>query len=148
MRPTHRPFRLSPETRPQVGIPRRFGVGTMLILVTVFAVLFAIMKTFNTPPIVFGVIAVFFAGVGLCQILLFKGKDPRRASILGGIIMCGLFMVSAAIVVGVTYRNLGATLGTLVIGGMMSVIIGGPLGYLAGCLLAAVFLVRKEPDEP
>ena len=25
--------------------------------------------------------------------------------------------------------------------------VGGPLGYAAGCLVAAIFLVRKEPGD-
>ncbi len=152
--------------RPAVGIPRRFGVGTLMILVTVFAVLFSILKMLSPvlylseaerrigEPIGFAVVGLFFAGVGLSQILLFEGKNPRKGSILGGIIMSGLLTVVGAIVAGVADRNVGAAdalavaFGTLLFGGMMSVIFGGPLGYLAGCLLAAVFLVRKEPEDP
>ena len=25
--------------------------------------------------------------------------------------------------------------------------VGGPLGYAVGCIVAAIFLVRKEPDD-
>jgi membrane protein DedA with SNARE-associated domain len=32
-------------------------------------------------------------------------------------------------------------------GGFLAFLLGGPLGYAAGCLIAAIFLVRKEPDD-
>jgi peptide-methionine (R)-S-oxide reductase len=149
LQPQHKSFRLTPPAPPQpaVGIPRRFGIGTMMILVAVFAMLFAVMKTLNTPPIVFGAISVFFAGVGLCQVLLFKGKNPRRASIVGGMIIYSLFAVIAAIVTGVGARSVGLALSLVLEAGMFGVVLGGPFGYLAGCVLAAVFLVRKEPED-
>jgi hypothetical protein len=30
---------------------------------------------------------------------------------------------------------------------ILSALLGGPLGYAAGCVAAAIFLVRKEPDD-
>ena len=36
--------------RDVASVPRRFGVGVLLILVTAFAVLFAAMRTFGAPP--------------------------------------------------------------------------------------------------
>jgi hypothetical protein len=143
----HKSFRLSADARPQVGIPRRFGVGTMLILVAVFAVIFSALKTLNVPPEGFAAVSVFFAGVGLCQMLLFKGRDPRAASVVGGIVMFGLISEIGQLTGLVDFgpgNLLPAALIRLV---LTSVFCGAPLGYLAGLLLAAVFLVRKEPDD-
>ena len=66
------------------SVPRRFGVGVLLILMTAFAVLFAAMRTFGAWPEVFVVVAVLFLGVTLGQILLFQGEKPREASIVAG----------------------------------------------------------------
>ena len=51
------------------SVPRRFGVGVLLILMTAFAVLFAMMRTFGARPEVFIVVSVLFLGVTL-------GTDP------------------------------------------------------------------------
>ena len=64
-----------------------FGVGVLMILMTAFAVLFAAMRTFGAPPEVFIVIAVLFLGVTLGQILLFQGKQPRKASVVAGAVI-------------------------------------------------------------
>ncbi len=143
----HKSFRLSPDTRPQVGIPRRFGVGTMLILVAVFAVIFSVLKTLNVPPEGFAAVSVFFAGVGLCQMLLFKGRNPRAASVVGGIVMFGLISEIGQLLGLVNFGPGNHLPAAPVRLGLTSVLYGAPLGYLAGCVLAAVFLVRKEPDD-
>ncbi|MEN6452404.1 MAG: peptide-methionine (R)-S-oxide reductase MsrB [Thermoguttaceae bacterium] len=131
---------------PHVGIPRRFGVGTLMILVTAFAVLFSILKTSGCEPIGFAAIGGFFAGVGACQVLLYKGRDPRRASILGGVITMALLCVCWTIFAGIKSGSVLVAFGVLIASIVFSLVFGGPMGYLAGCLLAAIFLVRKEPD--
>ena len=70
----------------QVGVPRRFSIGTLMILVTAFAVLFSLLKVLHAPPTVFAGISIFFAWIAACQVLLFKGKNPRLASIVGGLV--------------------------------------------------------------
>jgi len=70
------------------SVPRRFGVGVLLILMTAFAVLFAAMQTIGMPRKLFVIVTVLFLGVTLGQILLFQGKKPRLASLLvGGILL-------------------------------------------------------------
>ncbi|MEN6452405.1 MAG: hypothetical protein ABFC96_18105 [Thermoguttaceae bacterium] len=142
-------LRLPPPAKPQVGIPRRFGIGSMMLLVAVFAVIFSVMKTLNTPAIIFGGIAVFFAGVGLSQATLFKGRDPRHASLVGGLVMGPIVAIGVAIL-GSIYGGKtpqefnsedAATFAVIFF------LFGAPFGYLAGCVLAAVFLVHKEPDN-
>ena len=67
----------------QVGVPRRFGIGTLMILVTAFAVLFSLLKVLHAPPTVFAGISIFVAVVAACQVLLFKGKKPTQGVICG-----------------------------------------------------------------
>ena len=135
--------------RPQVGLPRRFGIGTMMILTAAFALLFGILKTLKAPPVVFAGISVYVAGVAACQVLLYKGKNPRKASFVGGMILFALIGVVAVIVVHLVDPRIfgGAFVGPLFAAGVEAVIFGGPLGYLVGCLIASIFLVRKEPDD-
>ena len=143
------PFRPKPLPAP-VGVPRRFSIGTMMILVTVFALLFGVLKTCGVHPIAFAAISIFIGGVAACQALLFQGKMPRLASFIGGIIMLGLIDVVGLLVVGFLSRDSLSPLNTVIVLGPMAVqtvAIGGPLGYLAGCLIAAIFLVRIEPDD-
>jgi hypothetical protein len=140
------PFGLK-SPRPAVGVPRRFGVGTMMILMTAFIVLFGILKTAGVDPIIFAAVSLFIGGVAVCQVLLFKGGDPRKASFFGGLITAGVLAVVAALVTAFVYRNLQLTVEAVFYGGLLAVLFGGPLGYAAGCLVAAIFLVRKEPGD-
>jgi hypothetical protein len=140
------PFGLKP-SQPAVSVPRRFSVGTMMILVTAFAVLLGILKSFGVPPEVFAAVAAFIAGVGACQVLLFKGQDPRRASFYGGMITSGVLAVVTALVAWLQTASVEFVIGFLFGGALLAAILGGPLGYAAGCLIAAIFLVRKEPGD-
>ena len=82
----------------QTGVPRRFGVAVMLVVTTMYAVLFAAIRTWvvvatlgpPAPAIIaalFVVIVGFFTIVGLSQAILFKGRNPRWASIVTGTIL-------------------------------------------------------------
>jgi len=136
---------------PQVGMPRRFGIGTMMILTAMYAVLFSLLTTLGAPHVVFAAIAIYVTGVGLCQVLLYKGKNPRKASIVGGVIMC--FVVTFVVMAVESWdstrwsRSLNALLVLALVDGALCVTFGGPLGYAVGCLIAAIFLVKKEPQD-
>ena len=144
--PWKAPFGLE-TSRPAVSVPRRFSVGTMMILVTAFAMLLGILKSCGVHPAVFGTVAAFIAGVGACQVLLFQGRDPRRASFYGGMITFGVLAVIVAAITSFLSNNLEVFIGMLFWGAVLAGILGGPLGYAAGCLVAAIFLVRKEPGN-
>ena len=140
-----------PPPRPQVGMPRQFGIGTLMILTAAFAVMFSLMKMLSADPAVFVGISIFVAGIAACQVLLYKGKNPRKASIIGGYVMGGLIFVGVAIVGGFYRRELGwyyfdYWLPTLF---FTVLLLGGPFGYLAGCMVAGIFLAWNDHDpEP
>jgi len=140
------PFGLKP-SQPAVSVPRRFSVGTMMILVTAFAMLLGILKTVGVPPLEFAAISLFIAGVGVCQVLLFKGMDPRKASFFGGMISFAVVAVLVALVAVFQAPSVEIAIEVVFYGCLFAPIFGGPLGYAAGCLVAAIFLVRKEPDD-
>ncbi|MGD0382286.1 MAG: hypothetical protein ABSA77_02115 [Thermoguttaceae bacterium] len=126
-----------------VGVTRRFSVGTFMIMMAFFGVLFAILKIFNTNPIVFCCIAVFFAGIGVAQMSLFGGDEPRRASCIAGFplgFVCGLGGMIAA---RVFYREFASSY-EIIKSSIFFTVFGGPCGYLAGCLIAGIFLVRER----
>jgi hypothetical protein len=140
------PFGLA-SSQAAVCVPRRFGVGTMMILVTAFAMLLGILKSCGVPPVLFGATAAFLAGVGACQVLMFGGRDPRRASFFGGIISLGVLSLVVTSIGWFMTRDLEVIFVGIFWGGLATFVLGGPLGYAAGCLVAAIFLVRKEPGE-
>ena len=72
---------------PQVGMPRRYSIGTLMILTVFFALIFGILKMCGVSPIVFIAVTVFIVGVAACQALLYGGKNPRKASFVGGAVM-------------------------------------------------------------
>jgi len=134
--------------RPAVGVPRRFGVGTLVLVTTMFAVLFAAMRTYGVHPITFGAIAVFFAGVGLAQAVLFVGRSPRAASVVAGAVLTPALSLGIGIWVDGT-----PPLSLAMIACVFLAILGAGLGYLAGGLTAGVFLVvepfwRIRAEDP
>jgi hypothetical protein len=132
---------------PQVGMPRRFSIGTLMILTVFFALLFGILKMCSVPPVVFIAITLFIAGVAVCQAVLYGGKNPRKASFVGGIAMYGLLTLVAALVEGYRHGDMLRAIELSPCSTIGVVIAGGSLGYIAGCLIAGVFLLRKEPDD-
>jgi hypothetical protein len=143
------PFPARPLPAP-VGVPRRFSIGTMMILTTAFAVLFGVLKTIGVDPGTFAAISLFIGGVAACQSLLFKGKMPRLASFVGGILLC--FLIGATgtaldYLPSQGHYHIITLVGSLIGVGIGAMICGGPLGYIVGCFVAAIFLVRKEPDD-
>jgi hypothetical protein len=131
---------------PAVGVPRRFSVGTLMVLTTFFAVLFAILKSCGVPPIFFVDVSIFVAGVAVSQVLLFRGKDPRRASVISGMVLFLVIGVSSAAYEYADGWNVEGV-ATFIMTVVASIPLGAILGYCAGGLVASVFLVRKERDE-
>jgi hypothetical protein len=124
--------------RHEAGVPRRFGVGILLVITTMFAVLFAIMQTLRFPPFVFAVVAVFFGAVGLGQMLLFKGQRPRRASVIVGACFYPC-LVLGTIVFEILFSNSLYSPDLCFL--LSSIPFGALFGYLAGGLIAGVFLL-------
>ena len=138
-----------------VGAPRRFGIGVMLLMMTMYAVLFAFMQVMGTPPVVFAFIAIFVTGVGFAQMALFGGKYPRAASIWAGAFLLPI-QVGALIIWNMLYLDAEPVIMTIAITIAVAVPcipLGVFLGYLSGGLTAGVFLLiekywkKEEPIE-
>ena len=124
------------------GVPRRFGMSIMFMMMTMYALLFAFMKMMDTPPWEFAIIAIFVTGVGFAQMALFGGRYPRAASIWSGAI---LFPVEIFFYTGAwAYSDTGQTLVSFAIGLFLAILstpFGAFFGYLSGGLTAGAFLL-------
>ena len=123
------------------SVPRRFGVGVLLILMTAFAVLFSAMQTVGVRAGGFILVAGLFLGVTLGQILLFQGKKPREASLGAGGVTFPLEVLVLCLCKGLLDRRC-AEFGMSMV--CCAAVAGAPLGYLAGCLMAGMFLVQES----
>jgi hypothetical protein len=130
-----------------VGVPRRFGVAVLMLLVTMYAVLFSVMTLMDAHPIVFIVIAVLFTGTGLGQMLLFEGKYPRAASVWVG--ACLLPLEILVLLLGMAFFPFAHSVQRevvlwLVFLLLISIPLGAGLGYLSGGLTAGAFLLIER----
>jgi hypothetical protein len=134
-----------------VGVPRRFAVGTLLVIVTMYSVLFALLTSLGASPVVFGIVAIFFTGVGVGQVVFFKGARPRDASYLTGILLCPAMLLAAFLAdrlfgfSELSPEHVGIeTVPQLLSAMFYLAIVGVPLGYVAGCAAAGVFFVMDR----
>ena len=122
------------------SVPRRFGVGVLLILMTAFAVLFSAMRTVGARPEIFILVSGLFLGVTLGQILLFQGKKPREASLWAGGVIFPLEVLVLCLCEASSTGD-SAEFGMSMV--CCAAVFGALLGYLAGCLMASVFLMQE-----
>ena len=129
---------------PATGVPRRFGLALMFLVVTLYALLFSGMKLLGAPPVIFAVVATLITGVGFGQVLLFSGKYPRIASIWVGAV---LFPLEILVVQLVSLFNPSNTftsdddIATAIVSVVVSIPGGAIFGYLSGCLTAGIFFL-------
>lgn len=139
---------------PPARVARRFGVRTMLLATLLYALLLALMSSLNAPPIVSGAVAVWVTLVGIGQAVLFGGKKPRLASAATGAALAATgALLGTMFFVFSQAPDLLDMLEAAFSGGVavvFSTVFGAGFGYLAGCLLAAIFMVSEETpkDEP
>jgi hypothetical protein len=118
---------------PEYGVPRQFGLGTMLLIPTMYAILFAILHASRASPSDYIFVGLFFFAIGLGQMFLFKGRRPRRASVIvGPFITVPLWIIGNP---ANTYTLFNVFFGT---------IMGLIYGYVAGVLIAGVFLLAEK----
>ncbi len=123
------------------SVPRRFGVGVLMILMTAFAVLFAGMRSVGARPEVFILVSGLFFAVTLGQILLFQGKRPREASLMAG----GVVFPLESLAMSLYYAPFNSVDPGFVAPMLCcSMVAGAPLGYLAGCIVAGIFFVQER----
>src|SRR5690606_7115579 len=89
----------------QFGVPRRFGIGTILIVLAAASLLLAVLMAMGAHPLVVLCLIGFLVILAAGQALLFGGKDPRRASAVTGaavgFIVPGIVMLVGVIQTGI-----------------------------------------------
>lgn len=132
------------------GVPRRFSLAAMLLIVPLYSVLFATLQSVGANATVFAVVAVFVTGVGLGQTFLFGGQYPRAASLWTGacllpaevlVFLFSNYMLSStnASLVMLLAAALGLTI--------LCVPAGAAFGYLSGGVAAGLFFLIDRYAE-
>lgn len=135
------------------GAPRVFDIFTIFAVTLAFALLFTCLKFLQpalgmelAPTVVS--FSVFVTLVGVAQMLLWHGKKPRPASLVAGPIIW--FVIGTAnVLIYSGVRGLPMAFGIV-----CSMPVGVFAGYLAGALVAGVFLLadrfrqRFMPERP
>jgi hypothetical protein len=134
--------------------PRRFDLTTIFIVTLAYSLLFGAMSALSFPAGTSAAIGGFILLVGAGQALLFGGTRPRTASLLVGTLIYSAAMLVVWIING--QRIMSAS--TLLIMSTYAIVGGAILGYLAGIIVGAVFLIadklrmffsrrRRQPGE-
>ena len=124
------------------GVPRRFGIGTILIVTAAYGVLLAILRIAHWDAAAIFWALGFISAVGLGQMLLFNAKRPREASIVtGAAILPVIVLVWSASV------NHYEPVASICCGIVCSVPFGAIAGYLAGGMVAGVFLIMDAVEQ-
>lgn len=118
-------------------MPSKFGVGLLLFFLTLFSVSFFILGALDVPPVAILFLTLLLTVVGFGQILW--PDYPRTASTLGGAMFVPLFSLAILIWERANYRS---WLSVAEAAPMVFCIapVGAMFGYLAGTLLAGIFL--------
>ncbi len=138
--------------KPAVGMPRKFSMAVLMMMVALFAVMFSTLKWFDASPVYYLVFGVLVFGVTMGQMILFGGKYPRAASIWTGAVLLpleiGAINLFTTLIIG-NVRIFERFLITIFFM-FFSVPVGAMFGYLAGGLSAGVVLLleRKKSEEP
>ncbi|HVX12131.1 MAG TPA: hypothetical protein VHC22_13200 [Pirellulales bacterium] len=118
------------------GVPSRFGLGTMLVVTAAYGVLLAALQQFAWDRRAIAWTVLFISLVGAAQMLLFGSQRPRLASLVTGLVAL------PAIVVGISVMHVNrirpSDSGCALVSAL---IFGAPAGYLAGGVVAGVFLI-------
>lgn len=143
------------------GLSRRFSLATLMLMMAATSLLLAAMNALRVPPYLTGAMILLCIATAVGQMFLFRGQDPRRASLVVGCVSCPLlaiFMVKAGAAVTFRHPESGEVIAMAFVGLMF----GAPLGYAAGCVVAGVLLlmdlteskfarwrkVRQPDDDP
>jgi hypothetical protein len=107
---------------------------------------FAVLRCLNAPWLLFVGVAGFVTIIGLSQAILYSGKRPRRASVVTGAALAALVPLVKFLVLlfdegpHLAMDHIIGWFAFLSVAIAIYAVVGGFLGYVAGCLIAGMFL--------
>jgi hypothetical protein len=127
------------------SVPQRFGISAILALTTLFAFVFAGLRAFNAPTVLY----LFFGtlAVTICLAQMVFGQVPRLSSIASGALLLPFWVFVIAIweeSAGGGRNAIGWAVGLA----PFTLIAGAILGYLAGTVMAGFFLLLDLTQSP
>ena len=128
------------------GLTRRFSLATLMLMMAATSLLLAAMNAMRIPQYFTGAMILLCIATAVGQMFLFRGQDPRRASLVVGCVCCALlaiFMVKAGAAVTFWHPESGEVMAIVFLGLMF----GAPLGYAAGCVVAGVLLLMDLTES-
>lgn len=137
------PIAGGPHAAEPFGVPRRFGVGTIMVITAAFGLLLSSLQAIGAPPAVVWFVVIFVSLIGVGQMLLFGARQPRLASILVGAVGLPLMTIVTISLAG-PRRSLGREAPCAI---FAAVLFGGGFGYLAGGVVAGVFLIMDAIER-
>jgi hypothetical protein len=117
--------------------PDRFGIGSLLAMVLLFAVVSAVLRWSNAYPVVSGFVLSLLGLAAMLQALLPK---PRSASMAAGALLLPSFVL-VAVFLYAPHRLGSLYLSEFAFRGALLAVAGAVAGYIAGAIVASVFLV-------
>jgi hypothetical protein len=133
-----------------VGLQKRFSMGVLMAWVTLFAVVFSVLKWMEAAPEVFAIIALLMFCVGIAQMWLFGGKNPRLASLVAGGVVLPVEILLCNLLTGFFVEHNGGILQPIIVSIALmipAVPIGVFFGYLLGGLTAGIVLVLDRLEN-
>ena len=124
---------LSSLNEPAYGAQRVFDLFTLMAITLAFGLLFGAMKALGAGPEIFFGVTSFVTFVAIGQMLFFGGNSPRISSLVGGPIAAAFTVTS----LGMWYGRGRWPIWEVV----CALPFGVPAGYLAGGMVAGVFLI-------
>ena len=135
------------EERPIASAPRRFGMGTVMIVTVAVSLLFASANWLDLPPAISLFAGSFLAIIGGLQILM--NQVPRAASVAAGAVICPLSVWITWTVTGTNPRFafFVSTPADTAFAMAHMLVVGAVVGYIGGVLVAGLFLVIEMTHQ-
>ncbi|MEM9942312.1 MAG: hypothetical protein AAF939_12165 [Planctomycetota bacterium] len=123
------------------SVPRKFDLLAIFAVWIVISIFLGIATTLNWNLPITGAVIYLVALIGLSQAVLFRGKDPRLASVISGT----LGFVSIVIFLILNFKG-GLNQPALVFA--FSLLLGAIFGYVVGTCVGGIFLVADFFRKP
>lgn len=130
-------------------------MGLMLIAMAVVSISFWLLRLIQTPPGVIFFFTIFFTLIAIAQMLF--PHSPRKSSVVVGAIFCPIWSIAGFLIAYFGPRQAWGVeqwIAEMAFFSICSLPFGGLFGYLAGGLVAGIFLLlgwsseEHEPQSP